>query len=45
MYPGGPSLCLITSQVVDALWLALMVTSYIVIYLVGYHLVMSPSCP
>ena len=38
MYLGGPSLYLNTYQVVNVLQLALMVTSYIVIYLVGYYL-------
>ena len=35
MYSGGPSLCSNTHQVVNALWPALMVTSYIAVYLVG----------
>ena len=38
IYLGRPSLYSNTHQVVDRLWLALIVTSYIVVYLVGYYL-------
>ena len=38
IYSGRPSLYSNTHQVADALWLALMVTSYIIIYLKGYYL-------
>ena len=43
MYSGGPSLCSNTCQVVDTVQLALMVTSYIAVYLVGYYLAIVQS--
>ena len=43
-YWVGPSLYSNTHQVVYALQPALMVTSYIVVYLVGYYLAIVQSC-